>query len=219
MELWTMWTHLLQASLGYFAAHFGLSEAVAIIALTLLARIAMMPISLTAAYRMQKNKEALERIKPALDELRKTYKDNPSELSARTMSLYRENGITFIDKVSMLNMGAQGIFGLGIYQCLKRTMFSTKFLWIPNLAKPDFLLTLLVGVLMVLGMAVMPGATANTSMLLMVAISVVVSMFAIAALPSALGIYWATSNAVTVVQTLALRGLLVRLAPQATTNA
>lgn len=219
MELWTMWTHLLQATLGFFGAHFGLSEAVAIIALTLVARIAMMPISLTAAYRMQKNKESLERIKPALDELRKTYKDNPSELAARTMALYHENGITFIDKVSMLNMGAQGIFGLGIYQCLKRTVFTTKFLWIPNLAKPDFLLTLLVGVLMVLGMALMPGATANTSMLLMVAISVVVSMFAIAALPSALGVYWATSNAVTVVQTLALRGLLVRLAPQSPTNA
>ncbi|MBL0312156.1 MAG: membrane protein insertase YidC [Holophagaceae bacterium] len=218
MELWTMWTHGLQATLGYLSLHFGLSEAVSIIVLTLIARVAMMPISLTAAYRSQKNKDALERIKPALDELRKTYQDNPSELATRTMALYRENGITFLDKVSMVNMGAQGVFGLGVFQCLKRTVFNSKFLWIPNLAKPDFMLTVLVGALMVLGMALMPGAATNASMLTMMAISVMVSIFAIAALPSALGIYWATSNAVTVVQTLALRGLLARITPQVATN-
>jgi YidC/Oxa1 family membrane protein insertase len=210
MELWNIWTHLLATTLGSFATHFGFSEAVAIIALTLIARAALMPISLTAAYRMQKNKEALNRIKPALEELRKAFKDNPSELAARTMTLYRQNGIAFVDKVSLLNLGSQGAFGLGVFQVLHRTVFRSKFLWISNLAKPDFVLTVLVGVLMLLGMALMPGAMADTSMLSMLAISVVVSLIAVAALPSALGIYWATSNAVTVVQTLALRGLLAR---------
>ncbi len=218
MELWTLWTHLLQASLGYLSIHFGFSEAISIIVITLIARAAMMPISLTAAYRSQKNKVALEQIKPALDQLRNTYKDNPSELVTRTMALYREKGITVTDSVSMLNMGVQGIFGLGVFQCLKRTVFNSRFLWIPNLAKPDLMLTALVGALMLLGMALMPEATANASMLIMVAISVLVSIFAIAALPSALGIYWATSNAVTVVQTIALRGMLARLSPQVANN-
>jgi len=210
MELWTMWTHLLEVTLTYLAAHFGFSEAVAIIVLTLIARAAMMPVSLTAAYRMQKNKEALERIKPKLEELRKTFKDKPSELAARTMALYRENGISFFDKLTMLNIASQGVFGLGIYQSLSRSVFTSKFLWIANLAKPDFLLTAIVGVLVLLGMALMPGTTADTSMLLMIAIPVLISVVVVAALPSALGIYWATSNAVTVVQTLALRGLLAR---------
>jgi len=93
MELWTMWTHLLQAALGFLVAHFGFSEAVAII---------------------------------------------------------------------------------------------------------------------VLGMALIPGTSTDPSMLPMLAIPVLISVIAVAALPSALGIYWATSNAVTVAQTLALRGLLAR---------
>jgi YidC/Oxa1 family membrane protein insertase len=210
MELWTLWTHLLEASVGSLATYFGFSEAVAIIVLTLIARLALMPVSLTAAYKMQVNKEAMNRIKPALEELRETFKDRPSELASRTMALYRENGISFLDKVSMLNLGSQGVFGLGVFQALNRMVFSSKFLWISNLAKPDFMLTVLVASLMLLGMLLMPGATADTSMLLMLAISVVISVIAVAALPSALGLYWATSNAVTVIQTLALRGLLAR---------
>lgn len=213
MELWTMWTHLLEAALGFLGAQLGFSEAVSIIVLTLIARGALMPVSLTAAYKAQKSKEAMERIKPALEALRATHKDNPSELAAQTMALYRQNGITFMDKVSVLNMGSQGIFGLGIFQVLKRTVFHSRFLWIPNLARPDLALTVLVGALMLLGTALMPGATGSTSMWLMIAVPVVISIIAVAALPSALGLYWATSNAVTVLQTLALRGLLARRRP------
>jgi len=47
-------------------------------------------------------------------------------------------------------------------------------------------------------------------MLIMLVISVVVAVVTIAALPSAIGLYWATSNSVTLLQTLALRGLLRR---------
>ena len=213
MPLWTMWTHLLETALGFLGAHLGLSEAAAIIALTLMARTALMPVSLTAAYKAQKNKEAMERLKPELEKLRERLKDNQAELAAQTMALYRQHGITFMDKVSVLNMGSQGLFGLGIFQVLKRMVFSSRFLWIPNLARPDLALTILVGALMLLGTALMPGATGNASMLLMIGIPVVISVIAVATLPSALGLYWATSNAVTVVQALALRGLLARRRP------
>lgn len=210
MEIWSMWTQFLQASLGFLSAHFGLSEAVSIILLTVAARLVLMPVSLTAAYRSQKSKEAMERLKPQLETLRETYKDDPSELAARTMALQRANGITIFDKVSVLNMGTQSIFGLGVFPCLKRMVFSSRFLWIASLAKPDVALTLLIGVLMLLGSALMPGATANTSMLVMLAISVLVSLFFMATLPSAIGLYWATSNALTVIQTLVLSSLLAR---------
>lgn len=210
MELWTMWTHALEAGLGLIAAQLGLSEAVAIIVLTLIARTAMMPVSLASAYRMQRNKEAVARLKPALEALRERLKADPPELARQTMALYRENGVQFIDKFSLLNIGSQSVFGLGFFQALNRMSLHTKFLWVANLAKPDLWLTLLVGALMLLGMALMPGALHETNMLLMMAVAMIVSMVAIAALPSALGLYWATSNAVTVVQTLALRGLLAR---------
>lgn len=210
MELWTLWTHTLDAALALLAANFGLSEALTIILLTLMVRLSLLPVSLTSAYRMQRNKEAMERIKPRLEALRKTLQDQPRELATQTLALYREHGIVFMDKLSLLNLVSQSVFGIGIFQSLSRTVFQSKFLWIASLAKPDLWLTVLVTVLMLLGMALMPGATHDTSMLLMLAVPVVVSVVAVAALPSALGIYWATSNAVTLLQTLALRGLLAR---------
>lgn len=209
MELWSLWTHLLENSLGYLATHFGFSEAIAIIVLTFTARLLLMPVSLTAAYRMHKNRMAIERIKPIIEELRSTCKD-PSELASRTMALYRENGVSFMDRVSLANIGSQGVFGIGVYQVLSRLPYSSPFLWIANLAKPDLLLTLLVGVLMALGLAFMPGTTADTSSMLMLALPVVISVVAIAALPSALGVYWATSNVATIVQTFALRFIVAR---------
>ena len=210
MELWTMWTQMLEASLGFLTSYFGFSEAAAIISLTLMARITMMPFSLTAAYNMQKNREAMERVKPALEKLRKKLKDNPHELAVRTMALYRENGIVFVDKISMLNIGFQSIFGIGMFQVLKRMVFRSKFFWISNLGKPDFLLTIITGLLMAIAMTLMPGSAENTSMLFMVAIPGLITVVAVATLPSALGIYWATSNVVTIGQSLALRALLAR---------
>ena len=210
MELWTLWTHTLDTALSLLAANFGFSEALTIIALTLMVRLSLLPVSLTSAYRMQRNKEAMERIKPQLEALRRTLQDQPRELAAQTLALYRAHGIVFMDKLSLLNLVSQSVFGLGIFQSLSRTVFHSKFLWIASLAKPDLWLTVLVSVLMLLGMALMPGATHDTSMLLMLAVPVVVSVIAVAALPSALGVYWATSNAVTLLQTLALRALLAR---------
>ena len=210
MELWTMWTHALEAGIGLIVAQLGLSEALAIIVLTLIARAAMMPVSLASAYRMQINKQAVARLKPKLEALRERLKADPAELARQTMALYRDNGVRFVDKLSLLNIGSQSVFGLGIFQALNRMSFHSKFLWIAHLAKPDLWLTLLVGALMLLGMALMPGALHETNMLLMLAVAVIVSVVAIAALPSALGLYWATSNAVTVLQTLLLRVLLAR---------
>jgi YidC/Oxa1 family membrane protein insertase len=214
VELWTLWTHTLDAALALLAANFGLSEALTIILLTLMVRLSLLPVSLTSAYRMQRNKEAMERIKPQLEALRQTLQDRPRELAAQTLALYRQHGIVFMDKLSLLNLVSQSIFGIGLFQSLSRTAFQSKFLWIASLAKPDLWLTVLVTVLMLLGMALMPGATHDTSMLLMLALPVLLSVIAVAALPSALGIYWATSNAVTLLQTLALRALLARRTPQ-----
>lgn len=215
MELWTLWTHSIQTALTLLGAQFGLSEALTIILLTLLVRTALLPVSLTSAYRMQKNKEAMQRIKPQIDALRQTHQHNPRELAASTLALYREHGIVFIDKLSVANMLSQAVFGIGIFQSLSKAVFNSKFLWIGSLAKPDLWLTVLVTSLMLLSMALMPGASNDTSMLLMLAIPVIMSVIAVATLPSALGIYWATSNAVTLAQTLALRALLARRPRQA----
>jgi YidC/Oxa1 family membrane protein insertase len=210
MELWNFWISLLQSALTYISMHFGVSQAMAVILLTLLARSILMPVSLTSAIRIEKSKKQMKLFKPQLDALRETYKDDPAKMASETMRIYSENKVRLLDRLAIANIGAQGIFGIGIFQALGKASFSSKFLWISSLAKPDFLLTIVVGALMLLGMALMPGATAEQSMLIMMAVSVVVAAITISTLPSAVGVYWAASNAFTVAQALVLRMVVSR---------
>lgn len=215
MPGWSLWLDSLQSALHLLSTNFGLSEAATIIVLTVLVRLAWMPVSLTAAWRMQRNKLAMERLKPALEVLRAELKDQPAELARRTMALYRENGIRLMDRLSLFNAASQTVFGLGLYQCLQRIGFSSKFLWIANIARPDAWLTALVAVLMLLSMAMMPGATADSQALMMMVLAVVISTVMVATLPSALGLYWASSNAVSLCQALLLRMMLALRPPVA----
>lgn len=82
-------------------------------------------------------------------------------------------------------------------------VFNSKFMWIADIAKPDALLAVIVGSLTFITMWMMPGAAEQTSLVIFL-IPALISMFILAGFPSAIGIYWATSNAVTMCQTLAL---------------
>ena len=210
MEIWHSWTALPANILALISSQFGVTEAVAVILLTLMARAILMPVSLTSAVRMEANKQKMKLLKPDLDALKELHKNDPSKLASETMRLYRERGVRLLDRLTVANIGTQGFFGIGLFQVLSQATFTSKFLWIANLAKPDILLTVLVSALMFLGMALMPGATAEPGMLIMMTLSVVVATVTIFALPSAVGLYWATSNAVTVAQTLILRAVLHR---------
>ena len=66
MDLWYSWTTLLASALSLMTGPFGLSEAMAIILLTLMARATLMPVSLASALRMDANKQKMKRLKPEI---------------------------------------------------------------------------------------------------------------------------------------------------------
>jgi len=204
MQLWTMWVDFLNDGLYAFIAHFGVSQAAGIILLSLLVRAALFPLSLAAARSMQKNKVALEQVKPEVERLRETLKDQPTELATQTMALYRQNGIRLMGWPTLLNMVSQSVFGIGFLQALKAANFHSRFLWLADLGKPDMLLSILVGALLFFSMQVAPGS-ADQHAQLMIWIPVLISTIALLSFPSAVGLYWATSNAVGVAQALLLR--------------
>ena len=207
MEIWNIWTSLITNGINLLIMYFGVSEALAIIIFTLLARIILMPISLKSAYKIYKNKLAIERVKPEVERLKDIYSENPGELAKRTMALYKKNGIKFLDGTAIINISSQGILGLGIFQVLKNMVFGSKFMWITNIAKPDVILAFIVGVLTFLSMQMMPGAVEQQSVLIFL-IPAMISMFVLVSFPAALGLYWATSNIVTMVQALVLRMII-----------
>lgn len=195
------WLSFLSSSLSFLSLQFGLTEAVAIIVLTSIARLALFPVS-------ELSRRALEGIKPELLKLRELYKEDRAQLAALTLHLYRTHGINPLGRWGLLNIGAQGVFGIGVFQLLQRAALSSRFLWIANLAKPDLLLTAVVTVLMLVGMALMPGMSTEMPMVFVLLVTVLIAVIVLAAMPASIGIYWATSNAFTIVQTLILRTML-----------
>lgn len=209
MDIWNAWTNLLETGINLLAGHFGLSEALAVIAFTLLARLALMPLSFRAAHDMYKNQMAIREVKPEIDRLKEVYKENPSEVAKRTMALYKKRGIKFLGKTTIFNIGSQGILGLGLFQTLKSMTFNSKFFWIANLGKPDVILTLAVGALMFASMALMPGSSEQVSLLIFL-VPVLISVVVLISFPSIIGVYWATSNLATLGQAVYLRRVVKR---------
>lgn len=207
MEIWHSWTALLTDTLNLIASQLGVHQAVAIIVMTLLARLALMPISLTSAVRMEASKRKMKLLKPELEGLKELHKDDRAKLSSETMRLYRERGVTLMDSMTFANFATQGVLGIGLFQVLGKASITSKFLWITNLAKPDVWLSVLIVALMLLSMALMPGATSDTTQLITMVVSVAAIGLMIFAVPSTVGIYWATSSVVTLVQTLMLRAI------------
>ena len=216
MELWNIWVTLIENSMVFFSSQVGMTEAVAIIAFTLLARVTLLPVSYKSAYNMYKNKLAMQTLKPDIDRLKSKYKDDPVEFAKVTMSLYKEKGVQLLDKTSVLNMFSQGVLGVGIFQALKGMVFNSKFMWIPDLAKPDMILAVLIALLTFLTMALMPGAAEQSSWMFIV-IPLVISLVVYFSFPSALGIYMLTSNLVTVVQSAFLQYIISRESKAITT--
>lgn len=209
MELWNMWVTLIENSMLYFSSQLGMSEAVAIIVFTLLVRLALSPVSFKSAYNMYQNKRAMQLLKPEIEQLKVKFKNNPAELAKVTMSLYKEKGIQLLDKTSMINVGTQGVLGIGVFQALKEMVFNSKFLWIPDLAKPDMILAVLIALLTFLTMALMPGATEQSIWVLMI-IPLVISVVVYFSFSSALGIYMVTSSLATLCQSVYLQYITSR---------
>ena len=209
MEIWSFWITFIANSIDYVSTYFGVSQAIAIILFTLLARLVLMPISLKSSYEMHKNKQALEKVRPEIEQLKQRYKNNPAEIRKRTLALYKQHKIKFLDRSSILNIVSQGSLGLGVFQTLKNATLSSKFIWITNITKPDLILAFIVGALTFMSMLMMPSIAEQQSVLLFL-IPAVISTIVLLSFPSALGLYWAASNVAAITQTLVLRTIIAR---------
>jgi len=204
MEIWSLFIEFIRQSITLLSTEVGLSQALAIVLFTLLARLVLMPINTKATIKMIINKQKLAKLKPELDKIKLIYQDNPTEKAKRTMALYKKHQITLMDKTSLINITSQGILGFGIFQALQQMVFNSKFAWIINIAKPDIALALLVGALTYLSMLAMPGSAEQASTMLFI-IPAVISILVLASFPSAVGLYWATSSGVSLLQSLLVK--------------
>lgn len=194
-----------------FNGNYGL----AIIIVTLIIRLALMPLMLRQYKNQMGMKEKMDVLKPEMDTIQKKMKteNDPKkkqELQAEMMGLYKKHG------VNPLNMGCLPILIqmpilTGFYYAIRgsKEIAHHEFLWF-SLGHPDIIITLIAGVIYYFQFKVsqsnMP-TTQQEQMKYMGLLSpLMIVMFSFNA-PAALPLYWVVGGTFLILQTMISRSL------------
>jgi YidC/Oxa1 family membrane protein insertase len=219
--------HAARHVLNWLHFSVGLPWAWSIVALTVMVRILLVPLTVRQIHSMQN----LQRFAPQMKEIQKKYKADKQKQNQELMKFYRENNIN--PAASCLPMLAQLPVFLGLYYSLKHFSRenpklhpgSLSFLhFIPSIAAHTtthwggFVL-LVVYVCSQLASSYYMSASVDKMQRTLLMVMPVVFVFFIARFPAGLVLYWVTTNLWTVGQGLITRRLMPRpAAPEKRTS-
>ncbi|RYV00914.1 hypothetical protein SOPP22_19165 [Shewanella sp. OPT22] len=190
---------IFESGLTFFQSDLTLSTGLAIIALTAVIRVLLLPISYPAIVQGIKQRQKLTKIKPEVYKLKKQYQSDPALMSQKMMQLYKDNDVSFVNKTSVMNILSQGLVGFGMFQFLNGASLVGKFAWISDIAKSDVLLSVAVALLTGLSMYLMPSAAESVNYLMLIVVSGV-CLVSLLNFSSVIGLYWGTSTLVSTIQ-------------------
>ena len=217
------------AVLKFFHDDVGLSWGLAIVALTFTTRAAILPLSVKQIRSMR----ALQAYQPQIKEIQEKYKDDRQRLQRELMSFYQTNKINPL--ASCIPLILQIPVFIALYQLLRNDTFKSDitgcpapfdtdtfqqcldanpvpFGFIPNLVDPATggVLVVLIVLFIVtqLGAGMVMAATADRQQrILMFALPLIIVPFIIN-FPSALVVYWISTNVWTLGQQLVVKRVL-----------
>jgi YidC/Oxa1 family membrane protein insertase len=172
---------------------------VAIIVLTLTARVLLFPLSWPSIRNMVRMRE----LKPEMDALNDKFKDDPQAKGLAQMELWRKHNVNPL-KGCLPQLASMPVW-LALYTTLQTAveLYNIPFLWFPDLSDSDpyFILPLVIGGTYFLQQKLMPmqgGDPAQQKMMLyfMPAMFTVFMLF----LPAGLGVYMFTNSVLAIVQ-------------------
>lgn len=128
---------LLLVILNFFHDHVIANYGLAIIFLTLLVRLLMLPLTL----KSMKNMKKMQKLAPELEKIKAEIGDNQQELQKRMMELYRERGVSPLGGCFPL------FLQMPVFIALYRMLWSAVelrrapfFLWMTDMSQPDNLI-------------------------------------------------------------------------------
>lgn len=191
---------------------------VAIILLTLLARLVVFPLTLKQVKQSKRMAAVMPVIKPQIDALKEKYKNDPRKQQEETMRIYNENGVNPLATMAgCLPLFLQMPIFFALYMVLGRAIElrgAPFFGWIHDLALPDVILPAVkIPFVFPLGLTVLPIFMAGSLLWLnkmtikdenqkaLVWMMPVMMLVFSGSFPSGLVLYWTVSNLFSVAQT------------------
>ncbi len=205
MDLWYVYISFLQAVLFVLSHAFGGNLGLAIIALTMMVRLLLLPMTLKLSRRAIVQQRLLQKIQPQLQLLRKKYAHDPKRLTQESTRVFKSYGVHPVDGHGIMGVLLQLPIVLGLFAAVKRAVRSGgRFLWIADIAKPDFLLTMIVAILTYVSMIISPNPLAHSKIFYLL-LPALATLFFLSKAAAGIGLYWAAYNAIGVFEKIILR--------------
>ncbi|MGL4425973.1 MAG: YidC/Oxa1 family membrane protein insertase [Cetobacterium sp.] len=173
--------------------NFGL----AIIGLTILIKIILLPLTL----KQDKSMKKMKQIQPLLEEYKEKYGNDKTLLNQKTMELYKEKNVNPAGGCLPLIVQLPILWALfGVLRVERGIVPPESFLWM-NLLQPDpyYILPVLNGIVAFIQQK-LTGTDSNPQMKQMMYIFPVMMIFISYKMPAGLQIYWLTSSFVGILQ-------------------
>ena len=184
---------LLLTTTDKYVGNFGVS----IIIVTILIKIALLPLTL----KQDKSMKEMKKIQPELEKIKKDYAHDKQMLNIKTMELYKEHKVNPLGGCLPLLLQLPILFAL--FGVLRNGIIpkDSSFLWL-KLSVPDpfYVLPVLNGAVSFFQQKLMGSADSNPQMKNMMYIFPIMMIMFSLKMPSGLQLYWLTSSILAVVQ-------------------
>lgn len=139
--LWTAFLEIFEVGLFTLTQFYGGSLGAAIISFSVLARLALMPLTVRIALRARVHARRLKAIRPELAAVRRRFEDTPERLATETLAVYRRHGLSPADPGAIRGTLLQAPIFLGLFHAVRSALSARggeqAFLWVSSLARPD----------------------------------------------------------------------------------
>ena len=184
---------LLLTTTDKYVGNFGVS----IIVVTILIKIALLPLTL----KQDKSMKEMKKIQPELEKLKEKYANDKQMLNIKTMELYKEHKVNPLGGCLPLLLQLPILFAL--FGVLRSGIIpaDSSFLWLKLTDKdPYYILPILNGAVSFFQQKLMGSADSNPQMKNMMYIFPVMMIYISYRMPSGLQLYWLTSSLIAVIQ-------------------
>jgi YidC/Oxa1 family membrane protein insertase len=205
MALWYQFVGILREAIFAYTltGHGNIGTGIAIV--TLLARLALLPLAIRLARSAAAHQAVVQRIQPELDAIRKRFKDNPTRLAEEMNRVFQREGISMFPGATILGSLVPIPMLLALYSAARQAAAAgTRFFWIADIAKPDRILAVVVTAIAAAAAATGPQPQGQHRLLTIV-LPAAITFFALTKMAAGVGIYWGVSSVVGIAQSLALR--------------
>ncbi|MGO9111141.1 MAG: YidC/Oxa1 family membrane protein insertase [Thermoguttaceae bacterium] len=205
MVVWDQCVDLLRAAIFAYSQACGGNLGIGIVAVTFLVRMAMFPLTLHLARLSAAHQELMCKLKPELDRIRERFRNKPERMAQETQRLFEREGVSPLPLKGCLGTVVQMPIFLALFAAVRGCVGAGgRFLWIRNIARPDFVLTAVVTALTYATVA-LGASPAVQNKALMIAVPTMITFFVLLRMSAGIGLYWGVSSMVSLFQTAMIR--------------